>query len=207
MRRRPTRVLNVALHNPTDAETPDADGRIRRGLDDTLRLLHRAERYDPDFVVFPEDALTHAARQHGSFEDAAQPIPGPATDAGEKAAVLDSYVAPPMYERDASRYYNAAALIDPDGDVVGTYRYLASTVGEMDGGLTPGSEVPVRDAPYGRTGALICRNAGYPRIGEALGRKGAISSCFRPTAQRTNASVGGRWTTAFTCRCATRTRP
>ena len=170
---RPTRVLNVALHNPTNADDPDAERRVEHGLDNILALLDRAERYDPDFVVFPEVALAHAARQHGLLEDAAQPIPGPATDAvGEKARALDSYVVLPMYERDGSDYYNAAALIGPDGDVVGTYRKLVPTVGEMNGGLTPGAEIPVWDTPFGRVGMLICWDVRYPRIGEALGRKG-----------------------------------
>jgi len=176
---RRTRLLNVALHNPTDAENPDAGRRVEYGLDNILTLLDRAESYDPDVVVFPEVALQHAARQHGILEEAAQPIPGPATGAvGEKARQLDSYVVLPMYERDGDAFYNAAALIGRDGEVVGRFRKLAPTIGEMESGIVPGTEIPVWDTEFGRIGMLICWDSRYPRAAGVLGRKGADLVCF-----------------------------
>lgn len=176
---RRVRILNIALHNPTDANNPDADKRVADGLDNILSLLDRAAAHDPDLVMFPEVALQHAARQHGILDAAAQPIPGPATDAvGEKARDLDSYVVLPMYERNGDKFHNSAALIDPNGAVVGTFRKLAPTIGEMDGGIVPGEEVPVWETDLGRVGMLICWDSRYPRGATALGRKDADLVCF-----------------------------
>ncbi|WP_207592272.1 nitrilase-related carbon-nitrogen hydrolase [Halomontanus rarus] len=169
-----TRVLSFAVHNPTDRDDPDAEWRARTGLRNIRSLLDIADRYDPDFVVFPEVALQHAARQDGLLEAVAEPIPGPATDAvSEHAVALDSYVLLPMYERDGDEFYNAAALISPDGDVVGTYRKVAPTVGEIEGGISPGEEIPVWETEFGTVGAFICWDCRYPEVGATLGAKGA----------------------------------
>lgn len=169
-----TRVLSFAVHNPTDRDDPDAEWRARTGLRNIRSLLDLADRYDPDFVVFPEVALQHAARQDGLLEAVAEPIPGPATDAvSEHAVELDSYVLLPMYERDGDEFYNAAALISPDGDVVGTYRKVAPTIGEIEGGISPGEEIPVWETEFGTVGAFICWDCRYPEVGATLGAKGA----------------------------------
>lgn len=169
-----TRVLSFAVHNPTDRDDPDAEWRARTGLRNIRSLLDLADRYDPDFVVFPEVALQHAARQDGLLEAVAEPIPGPATDAvSEHAVALDSYVLLPMYERDGDEFYNAAALISPDGDVVGTYRKVAPTIGEIEGGISPGEEIPVWETEFGTVGAFICWDCRYPEVGATLGAKGA----------------------------------
>lgn len=173
------RLLNVALHNPTDGENPNAERRVEHGLDNILTLLDRADRYDPDLVMFPEVALQHAARQHDILDEAAQPIPGPATEAvGEKARQLDSYVVLPMYERNGDAFHNSAALIDRDGGVVGTFRKLAPTIGEMEGGIVPGTEIPVWETDLGRVGMLICWDTRYPQIAKTLGRKDADLVCL-----------------------------
>jgi len=174
---RKARVLSIALHNPTDLDDPRE--RVRTNLANIEALLDRAATFDPDFVCLPEAALQHASNH--MLDDIAQPIPGPATDAiGEHARDLDSYVVLPMYERDGDGFYNAAAFIDPNGEVVGTYRKLAPTVGEMDAGITPGREVNVWDTPFGRVGICICWDARYPAVGTRLGAKGA-NLVFFPT--------------------------
>lgn len=174
---RKTRILSVALFNPT--EEADPNERVRINLDNILTFLERAKGYNPDFVCFPEACLQHAS--NSMLSDVAQPIPGPATDAvAEKAAELDSYVILPMYERDGDTFYNAAALIDPNGEVVGTYRKLAPTGGEMDAGITPGTEVPVWDTEFGRVGIAICWDNRYPELGTRLRARGA-NLVFFPT--------------------------
>jgi hypothetical protein len=174
---RKARVLSIALHNPSDLDDPDE--RVRINLDNITALLDRAATFDPDFVCLPEATLQHASNH--MLDDLAQPIPGPATDViGEYARSLDSYVFLPLYERDGDTFYNATAFIDPDGEVVGTYRKLAPTPGEMDAGITPGEEVKVWDTPFGRVGALICWDARYPAVGTRLGAKRA-NLVFFPT--------------------------
>lgn len=170
------RLLSVALHNPR----VDTD-RAEKHLDNILRMLDRATEYDPDFVCFPEVSLGHAARQDGLLEEAAQEVPGPATEAvGEKARALDSYVILPLYERDGDNFYNSAVLINPSGEVQGVYRKVAPTGGEIDGGITPGEEVPVFETEFGRVGLFICWDIKYSEVGARLARKGA-DLVFHPT--------------------------
>jgi hypothetical protein len=164
-------ILSIALHNPRDETDPEV--RASQNLDNMLALLDEADDFDPDFVCFPEACLHHAARNDGLLEEIAEPIPGPATEAvAEKARALDSYVVLPMYEREGETYYNSAALITPDGDVQGVFRKVAPTIGEIESGLTPGSEVPVWETEFGTVGALICWDAQYTEVGRAFARQG-----------------------------------
>jgi len=170
------RLLSVALHNPR-VETDRAE----KHLDNILDMLDLAAEYDPDFVCFPEVSLGHAARQDGLLEEVAQEVTGPATEAvGEKARVLDSYVVLPLYERDGDDFYNSAVLIDPEGEVQGTYRKVAPTGGEIDGRITPGEEIPVFETEFGRVGLFICWDIKYAEVGAQLARKGA-DLVFHPT--------------------------
>jgi hypothetical protein len=170
------RLLSVALHNPR-LETDRAE----KHLDNILGMLDLAAEYDPDFVCFPEVSLGHAARQDGLLDEAAQDVPGPATEAvGEKARALDSYVVLPLYERDGDDVYNSAVLVDPDGELRGTYRKVAPTGGEIDGGLTPGEDIPVFETEFGRVGLFICWDIKYAEVGAQLAQKGA-DLVFHPT--------------------------
>ena len=172
---RTARTLSVALEVPTDDELADPlEDRVRYNLDNVLEVLDVAGRWDPDFVCFPEQML-HRRVSTDVRTDLAQPVPGPATDAvGERAAALDSYVLLPMTEAgDDGRFYNALVLIGPDGTVRGTYRKLRPTVGEMEYGLSPGTEATVWETEFGRVGAAICFDLMYPEIGVELARKRA----------------------------------
>ena len=172
---RTARVLSVALEVPTDDELPEPPAdRIRYNLDNVLESLDTGAQWDPDFVCFPEQML-HRRTSGQDRIDAAQPVPGPATDAvAERAATLDSYVLLPLTEAgDDERYYNSVALIGPDGDVRGSYRKLRPTIGEMDYGLSPGTEATVWETEFGRIGAAICFDLMYPEVGIGLARNGA----------------------------------
>ncbi|WP_435320865.1 carbon-nitrogen hydrolase family protein [Haloarchaeobius sp. TZWSO28] len=170
------RLLSIALHNPRLE-----DDRAEKHLENILQLLDLAAEYDPDFVCFPEVALGHAARQDGLLDEAAETVPGPATEVvGEKARALDSYVVLPLYERDDGDFYNSAVLIDPAGEVSGVYRKVAPVGSEVDGGITPGEEIPVFETSFGRVGIFICWDIKYPEVGAALAREGA-DLVFHPT--------------------------
>jgi hypothetical protein len=65
--------------------------------------------------------------------------------------------------------YNTAVLLSPDGELEGIYRKTHPTVNELDGGISPGEDVPVWETPHGRVGAAICFDVNYPAIGRQLG--------------------------------------
>lgn len=170
-------VLSIAMNPPKDI-----GNRVETNLNHMLSLLDKAKAYDPDFVNFAEYNLQYGYDSDGqSLDEVAQPIPGPATAAiGELAEELDSYVLCPMKERSGDTYYNSVALIDRDGDVVGTYRKLAPVIQEMEEGIEPGAKVKVWETEFGRVGALICWDSRYDEIGLRLAQEGA-ELVFYPT--------------------------
>ncbi|WP_224271004.1 carbon-nitrogen hydrolase family protein [Haloprofundus salinisoli] len=176
---RRTRVLSYALNPPLEAEDGD---RVATNLDLVLRLLDDAEKYDPNFVCFPEFILQLRYRRDGlSRDEVAQPIPGAATDAvAEKAAELGSYVFLPMIQRDGDDLRNAATFIGPTGEIVGIAHKFAPTIGEMNDGTKPGEDVKVWKTEFGRVGACICWDGRYPELGVRFAEKGA-NLVFHPT--------------------------
>lgn len=169
---RQPRIVSVSLEVPqTEDLPPDAD-RFEYNLDNVCEALDRAGRWDPDFVLFPE-AMLRRWGPTDQKDEYAQPVPGPATDrVGELAAAHETYVWLPMPERDGDRRYNALALIDPNGEVLGTYRKLRPTVGELEGGTSPGASLPTWKTPFGRVAGVICFDLKYPEIGVELARQG-----------------------------------
>src|SRR5258707_16452 len=69
--------------------------------------------------VFPE--LFLIPDRNGRYFEAAEPIPGPITEAMQKLSrELGVVIVAPIYERvDRSVYYNSAAVIDADGKLLG----------------------------------------------------------------------------------------
>ena len=179
----PVRVLSIALNPPLET-----DDRVETNLELILNLLDCAAAYDPDVVCFPEYVVQLRYRGDGLEEaDVTQSVPGPATDAvAEKAATLDSYVLLPLLERRGDSFFNAAVLLDRDGEVVGTARKVAPTMGEMRRGTVPGDDVAVWDTDVGRIGVFICWDGRYPDVAVRLAQRRA-DIVLHPT---TSKSVG-----------------
>ncbi|HEY5551072.1 MAG TPA: carbon-nitrogen hydrolase family protein [Opitutaceae bacterium] len=72
-------------------------------------------------------------------------------------------------ERRGSETYNTAALISPEGAVLG--RYSKSHLGEEM--YSPGGELPVWDTAAGHIGLLICADRQLPETSRVLALKGA----------------------------------
>ncbi len=53
-------------------------------------------------------------------------------------------------------YYNAAPLIDREGNIVLHYRKTHLTMGEVEAGIRHGDEIAVYDTDFGRVGIAIC---------------------------------------------------
>ena len=100
--------------------------------------------------------------QDGRWYDAAEPIPGPTTEAlTPYAQKYEMVLIIPLYERaQAGVYYNSAAIIDADGKYLGTYRknHLPHTSGFWEKYFfKPGNlGYPVFDTAYAKVGLYIC---------------------------------------------------
>lgn len=79
----------------------------------------------------------------------------------------------PLFEDAEEQVYNTAAILDRQGQVVGTYRKIHPTLGELESGVSPGWEATVFDLDFGRVGATICFDLYYPHVAAELAGNGA----------------------------------
>ncbi|RKY02891.1 hypothetical protein DRP77_07195 [Candidatus Poribacteria bacterium] len=157
--------------------------RVKRNLKGALELIDRAALDKPDIIVLPEVfPITGIGIEEGV--KAAQTVPGPITDAvAEKAKRYGTYIICPMLEREGDKIYNSAVLIDRRGEVVGSYHKIHPTIGEIEAGITPGTDPVVFETDFGRIGCAICFDLNFPDVMIGLKRAGAeaifFSSMFR----------------------------
>jgi predicted amidohydrolase len=140
-------------------------------------FVEEAARQKADLVVLPE---TITATGNGvSYFDAAQPIPGPATDYfGELARTNPLYLVAGLVERDKHLIYNTAVLIGPDGKLIGKYRKVALPRTEIEAGIMPGQEYPVFETRFGKVGMMVCYDGFFPEVARQLSVHGAEIIAF-----------------------------
>jgi N-carbamoylputrescine amidase len=125
--------------------------------------------------------------QDARWYDAAEPIPGPSTEA--LAPFAEKYgmaMIVPLYERaQAGIYYNSAAVLDADGTFLGTYRknHLPHTSGFWEKYFfKPGNlGYPVFKTQHATIGVYICYDRHFPEGARLLGLNGA-EVVFNPSA-------------------------
>jgi predicted amidohydrolase len=149
----------------------DAAGNLAR----CLELLNTATEGGAQLVVFPEAALSGYVFR--SLEEAipvTEPIPGPSTDAVAHACRrLNVHAVVGLLEKDGDDYYNASALIGPEG-LIGKYRKLHLPYLGIDRFLRPGNLAPVvHETTLGRIGLSICYDLDFPEYPRVLALMGA----------------------------------
>ena len=163
-------------------EYPGLDKRLAELGDIVDRMSEESKKKygrDLDLAVLPETAVTGEVA--GNAVDAAVPLEGPLKDAfSRKAREHHCYIVVPTYllETQGTRISsNVGILIGRSGEVVGIYRklHLAVPAGSdsMEGGSTPGKEVPVFACDFGKLGIQICFDMEYDYGWDELARKGA----------------------------------
>ncbi|MFH1068435.1 MAG: carbon-nitrogen hydrolase family protein [Candidatus Glassbacteria bacterium] len=125
-------------------------------------LLGRMEEVvpmQPDIVCLPEvGPFVNLSAERSAVAEIAERPSGPITERfAEFARKHQCYVWCPIYTVEGGKYYNALVLIDRRGKVVGEYRKMHPTVGEIDNGVSPGPLAPpVFHTDFGTIGAQIC---------------------------------------------------
>ena len=119
--------------------------------------------------------------------DLAEPIPGPSTEAlGAVAKELGIVLLASIFERRApGLYHNTAAVIGPDGAVMGLYRKMHIPDDPLyyeKFYFTPGDlGFRVFDTPQGRVAPLVCWDQWYPEAARVAALSGALVLLY-PTA-------------------------
>ncbi|MFC1713821.1 carbon-nitrogen hydrolase family protein [Candidatus Poribacteria bacterium] len=143
------------------------------------KMLARMEEVTPmrpDIVCLPE--AFHVVGLPGGrpplsevAEEPIGPISQPFADFARK---YGCYVICPIYTVEAGRYYNAAVIIDRQGQYVGEYRKINPTEGELDKGITPGPvQPPVFKTDFGTIGVQICYDVNWHENWKKLREAGA----------------------------------
>lgn len=169
----PPRKCKIAVVQlmPKPPTTPEAN---RQAFAARIR---EAGELGADLVVLGEGITVVGTGK--TMAEVAEPVPGPTCEVlGEAARANRLYVAFGLYERDGDFIYNTAVLLGRDGNVVGKYRKVHLPEGEMDEGISPGSQHPVFDCDFGRLGLQICYDYAFPESARILALAGAeIIAC------------------------------
>jgi N-carbamoylputrescine amidase len=161
-----------------------------------LRMIRGAAGRGARIICLPElfSTMYFCVERRREYFDWAEPIPGPTIDrVGAVARETETVIIAPIFERAPDgRYFNAAAVIGPDGGVIGKYR--KSSIPFMDRArsaeprgdekyyFTPGDlGFPTFATPFARIGILICYDRHFPEGARVLGLGGA-EIVFVPTA-------------------------
>ena len=111
-----------------------------------------------------------------------EPVPGPTTRAlAAKARKHKMYIVCPVLQKDGDKVFNSAALLDRRGRVAGIYHKHVPTIGELELGISPGGDVPVFQADFGKVGIAICFDLNFMDIAERLRQQG-VQVIFWPSA-------------------------
>jgi len=126
------------------------------------KMLWRMEEvvaYEPDIVCLPEAfPFVNLDTARPPLEDVAEvPIGAISKPFADFAKEHHCYVVCPIYTKENGRYYNSAVFIDREGKLLGEYRKIHPTIGEIENGIMPGPlEPPVFKTDFGLVGAQIC---------------------------------------------------
>jgi N-carbamoylputrescine amidase len=126
-------------------------------------------------------------REDAALFDLAESVPGPSTEViGAAARKAGVSVIVPVFERRApGLYHNSAAVIGPDGHMIGLYRKMHipdDPAFYEKYYFTPGDlGFQAFDTPVGRIATLICWDQWYPEGARLAALNGAVVA-FYPTA-------------------------
>jgi predicted amidohydrolase len=135
-------------------------------------LIEEAAQQKADLVVLGE-CVTVVANGF-KVEQAAEPVPGPSTEYfGQLAKKHNLYIVVGLYERVGHLIYNTAALVGPEGSLVGKYRKVTLPRDEISSGVAPGHEYPVFETRFGKVAMMVCYDGFFPEVARQLTNRGA----------------------------------
>ncbi|MFQ5655706.1 MAG: nitrilase-related carbon-nitrogen hydrolase [Planctomycetota bacterium] len=187
-----SRAVKAALiqcSNPINDESRPVAQIKAAALDKHMPFIEEAGRAGVQVLCLQEifNGPYFCPSQDARWYDAAEPVPGPTTEALVPLAREHGMViVVPVYEREqAGVYYNTAAVIDADGSYLGKYRktHIPHTSGFWEKYFfKPGNlGYPVFETAHGIIGVYICYDRHFPEGARLLGLRGA-EIVFNPSA-------------------------
>ena len=185
MKCREIKVAAIQMKNITGASMKTEDQVIakKKKVERALELIEEAAKQDAKILLLGElfevDYDIFYEKDFDHFK-LAEPIPGPITEAvGKIANKYNVYVIVPMFEKAAPGiYYNSAATIGPDGNVVSNFRktHVAGVRVLEKLYFRAGQEYKVLTTefePYAKFGTIICYDRRFSESARMLALQGA----------------------------------
>ena len=129
---------------------------------------------NPDIICLPEVFMTFNIREKISRQEELDRSEKLMKDFTAFARANKCYMICPIYTTESGKVYNAAVVIDRQGNRIGEYRKTHLTKGEIAAGLTPGPlQPPVFKTDFGIIGIQICFDIEWDDGWKALRKQGA----------------------------------
>ena len=126
-------------------------------MDEIFRILENVRFYKPDVVCLPEVFPTSNIEVQLDLSDKLKLHEKPLMQLSDFAKENKCYVICPIYTTENGKVYNAAVILDREGQKIGEYRKIHLTEGEIEWGLTPVPlNPPVFKTDFGIVGVQIC---------------------------------------------------
>jgi N-carbamoylputrescine amidase len=179
----------IQCTNPINDDSTPVEKVKQAMFDKHVPLIEEAGRKGVQILCLQEifNGPYFCPSQDKRWYAAAEPVPGPTTEAIAKLAAKHRMaVIVPVYEREmAGVLYNTAAVYDADGSYLGKYRknHIPHTSGFWEKYFfKPGNlGYPVFQTRYAKVGVYICYDRHFPEGARALGLNGA-EIVFNPSA-------------------------
>ncbi|MFC4779260.1 carbon-nitrogen hydrolase family protein [Paenibacillus sp. GCM10023252] len=147
-------------------------GQAEKNLTTAVRMIGEASEQGCQVIVLPE--CMDLGWTYADAAALALPIPGDYSDRLCNAAKeYQIYIVAGLTERSGDKLYNAAVLIDPNGDIILKYHKI-NELSIAENLYAKGGSLAVAETPLGTIGVNICADNWPPHndLGHALGMMG-----------------------------------
>jgi hypothetical protein len=161
-------VLATVNRRPTAGGTT-SPSELDALMADTEPWVQRAARMGARMVAFTE--IYPQLREHGRLkvDEYVEPADGGSLErVVDLARRHDIDLVWPRFEQGPEGRHNVSIYINRRGEVLGRYRKMFPTLGEMDDGILPGTAPLVIETEFGRVGFAICFDMNFDELWEAM---------------------------------------
>jgi predicted amidohydrolase len=144
-------------------------------IDKVLGHMEDIINYKPDIICLPElFPFISVPKRITVTEAVGKPLEKVISRFSEFSKKYKTYIICPVYTEEDGKYYNSAIIFDREGEILGEYRKIHTTVGEMGRGVSPGPLDPlVFKTDFGTIGVQICFDLEWDDGWKKLREKGA----------------------------------
>lgn len=132
-------------------------------------MTAKVAREQPDFVCYPE-ACACVGNGFDAGVASAPELEPYVAEVSQIAREFNTAIVAPFLEYRDGQVYNSVPIVDRHGNLVLVYHKNYPTIGELEAGITPGTEVPVAECDGVRVGAAVCFDANFDNVAAELER-------------------------------------